>query len=156
MKKLISVLVAVAVTLGVTTTTTAQVDDVFINNGGVVSLRGRSELDDTRKADKHKRVIKDREPVERNYVHQPPVIPHQIRGYRVDINSHKCLSCHGWKFSKESGATKVSPTHFETRDGMTLSDVSPRRYFCKQCHVTQVDAKPLVENEFSPVDSLTR
>ncbi|WP_175463882.1 nitrate reductase cytochrome c-type subunit, partial [Vibrio cholerae] len=32
--------------------------------------------------------------------------------------------------------------------------VSPRRYFCLQCHVPQADAKPLVENDFERVDSL--
>ena len=125
-----------------------------VNNGGLSSLRGISELDDTRKADTLKRVIKDRAPIDRNYVHQPPVIPHQIRGYRVDLNSNKCLSCHGWKYAGEVGATKISPTHFETRDGMTLSDVSPRRYFCLQCHVPQVNASPLVENTFDPVESI--
>ena len=52
------------------------------------------------------------------------------------------------------GATKISPTHFETRDGMTLSDVSPRRYFCLQCHVPQVNASPLVDNTFDPVESI--
>lgn len=152
MKKLISALVLMGVVAGAA----AQTKEVETNSGGLESLRGISELGTTRKADQHKRVIKDREPVERNYVHQPPLIPHQTRGYKVDLNSNKCLSCHGWKYAKESGATKVSPTHFETRDGMTLSDVSPRRYFCSQCHVPQVDAKPLIENKFVAVDSLTQ
>ena len=49
---------------------------------------------------------------------------------------------------------KISPTHFETRDGMTLGEVSPRRYFCLQCHVPQADAKPLVNNTFKPVEAL--
>ena len=78
----------------------------------------------------------------------------QTRGYRVDLNSNKCLSCHSWKNAAETGATKISLTHFETREGMTLSDVSPRRYFCSQCHVTQADAAPLVGNTFKPVESL--
>ena len=151
MKKIISVLVL----LGVVATATAQIKDELVNNGGVKSLRGISELDETRPADKHKRVLKDREVVERNYVHQPPVIPHQVRGYKVDLNSNKCMACHGWKYVKEVGATKVSPTHFETREGMILSDMSPRRYFCLQCHVPQVDAKPLVKNDFQAVVSLS-
>jgi cytochrome c-type protein NapB len=37
---------------------------------------------------------------------------------------------------------------------MTLGDISPRRYFCMQCHVPQTDAKPLVDNVFTPVESL--
>ncbi len=30
----------------------------------------------------------------RNYPEQPPVIPHSIEGYQIDINGNKCLSCH--------------------------------------------------------------
>ena len=30
----------------------------------------------------------------RNYPEQPPVIPHSIDGYQIDINVNKCLSCH--------------------------------------------------------------
>ena len=48
----------------------------------------------------------------------------------------------------ETGATKVSLTHFKDRDGRELSNISPRRYFCTQCHVPQTDAKPLVDNTF--------
>ncbi len=152
MKKLITAMMIMGMTAGVA----ALPQEVDSNNGGVESLRGSTELSKTRNADQHKRVLKDRAPIERNYVHQPPMVPHQIRGYRVDLNSNKCLSCHGWKYARETGATKISPTHFETRDGMTLSDVSPRRYFCLQCHVPQVDGRALVENEFKAVDSLTQ
>ena len=30
----------------------------------------------------------------RNYPEQPPLIPHAIEGYQVDLNANKCLSCH--------------------------------------------------------------
>jgi len=153
MKKIITALMILGMTAGAVAENT---DKVPSNIGGVESLRGSSELNITRGADKHKRVIKDREPLQRNYVHQPPIIPHQVRGYKVNLNANKCLSCHGWKYARETGATKISPTHFETREGMTLSDVSPRRYFCMQCHVPQVDAKPLVDNSFKAVDSLSQ
>jgi cytochrome c-type protein NapB len=128
--------------------------DVKVSTGGLETIRGAASLDETRKADSLKRVIKDKNPIVRNYVHQPPVIPHQTRGYRIDKNSNKCLTCHGWKYAAKTGATKVSLTHFEDRDGKVLSDVSPRRYFCSQCHVTQADARPLVKNIFKPVESL--
>ncbi|BAN97353.1 hypothetical protein E05_25870 [Plautia stali symbiont] len=36
--------------------------------------------------------------------------------------------------------------------GVMSSTVSPRRYFCLQCHVPQTDAKPVVENTFKPAD----
>lgn len=124
------------------------------DSGGLTSLRG-DEVDASNKAEQLKRVPKDRAPLPRDYVHQPPLIPHQIRGYEIDKKANKCLSCHSWKMASQTGATRISPTHFETREGVTLGDVSPRRYFCLQCHVEQADAKPLVTNEFQPVKALS-
>lgn len=96
----------------------------------------------------------DREPITRDYVHQPPLIPHKIIGYKIDANSNKCLTCHSWSNYKKKGATKISQTHFTDREGTDLANVSARRYFCNQCHVPQVDAKPLVENTFEPVSAV--
>ena len=42
------------------------------------------------------------------------------------------------------------------RDGNFLAEISPRRYFCEQCHVAQVDARPLVENRFEDVDEIIK
>ena len=152
--KVLSLLVVMA-TLSVSAITIAQETAVTtVNPGGLATIRGAAPIEKTRASETMKRVIKDKNPIARNYVHQPPVVPHQTRGYRVDLNSNKCLSCHSWKNAAETGATKISLTHFETREGMTLSDVSPRRYFCSQCHVTQADAAPLVDNTFKPVESL--
>ena len=125
-----------------------------VTHGGQPSLRGLNELDDPRPADEFKRVIKDRSPYVSEYVYQPPLIPHSIRNYELSLNANKCLSCHSFSKSVESGATKISVTHYETREGQVLSDVSPRRYFCLQCHVVQTDVRPLVENTFKPVESL--
>jgi len=124
------------------------------NPGGLRSLRGDTPLATQKTAEEIKHVQRDTSPIPRDYLHQPPLIPHQIRNYQIDNKSNKCLSCHSWKNYKKAGATKISLTHFETRDGQQLSDVSPRRYFCTQCHVPQADAKPLVENNFKPVDEL--
>lgn len=96
----------------------------------------------------------DREPITRDYVQQPPLIPHKIIGYKIDTNSNKCLTCHSWSNYKRTGATKISQTHFTNREGTDLANVSARRYFCNQCHVPQVDAQPLVENTFEPVRAL--
>ncbi|MCF7352759.1 nitrate reductase cytochrome c-type subunit [Vibrio sp. CK2-1] len=121
--------------------------------GGVESLRGSAELEATRPADDFKRFPKDHK-VDSSYVYQPPLIPHTIRNYEVSLNANKCLACHSWKNAKDMGATKISVTHYVNRQDAVLSDVSPRRYFCLQCHVPQADAKPLVENKYEPVDSL--
>ncbi len=100
------------------------------------------------------RPIPDQAPIERDYVQQPPLIPHKVEGYEVTINFNKCMDCHAWSRYKETGATKVSLTHFKDRDGGELSNISPRRYFCMQCHVPQTDAKPLVANTFQRAQGL--
>ena len=115
--------------------------------GGVESLRGASELEATRAADDFKKFPRD-QVLESDYVYQPPLVPHTIRSYEVSLNANKCLSCHSWKNAKDMGATKISVTHFLNREDAVLADVSPRRYFCLQCHVPQADAQPLVENDF--------
>ena len=84
----------------------------------------------------------------RNYPEQPPVIPHSIDGYQIDMNGNKCLSCHARARTGESQAPMVSITHFMDRDSQVLADVTPRRYFCTACHVPQTDAQPLVPNTF--------
>ena len=33
-------------------------------------------------------------------------------------------------------------------------DVSPRRYFCTQCHVPQDEVKPLVANRYEDFDAV--
>jgi cytochrome c-type protein NapB len=48
----------------------------------------------------------------------------------------------------------ISVTHYMDRDGNFLAEVSPRRYFCNQCHVNQTAARAVVENEFEDMDEL--
>jgi cytochrome c-type protein NapB len=90
----------------------------------------------------------------RAYPDQPPTIPHAIDGYQVDKNSNRCLLCHSRANAETFQAPMVSVTHFLDRDGQVLAAVSPRRYFCTQCHVVQTDAKPLVPSNFRDVDEL--
>lgn len=122
----------------------------------VKSLRGDVPLDQERAAPDMKSQQRDRAPIPRDYVQQPPLIPHKIDRYRITRNNNKCMSCHSWSAYRQVGATKVSLTHFKDRAGTDMANVSPRRYFCTQCHVPQVDAQPLVENEFKPVRVLRR
>lgn len=91
---------------------------------------------------------------ERNYPEQPPTIPHSIRGYQVDANGNKCLACHSRANSARSQAPMISITHYMDRDGQPLAAVSPRRYFCTQCHVSQHEVQPLVGNSFETIDKL--
>ncbi len=92
----------------------------------------------------------------RNYPMQPPIIPHKIEHYTVNLNANKCLTCHSRRHTGDSQAPMVSVTHYMDRDGNFLAEVSPRRYFCNQCHVPQVDTNPLVVNDFKDVDTLLK
>ena len=92
----------------------------------------------------------------RNYPMQPPLIPHHVRGYQIDMYANKCLFCHSRRQSENSQAPMISVTHYMNRDGNFLADVSPRRYFCLQCHVSQTEAAPLIDNTFKDIDELLK
>jgi len=92
----------------------------------------------------------------RAYPMQPPTIPHKTDKYQVDLNANKCMSCHSRRRSQDSQAPMVSVTHYQDRDGNFLADISARRYFCKQCHVTQTEVSPLLANEFVDIDEILR
>jgi cytochrome c-type protein NapB len=93
---------------------------------------------------------------ERAYSMQPPTIPHKIDNYQVDLNVNACLGCHSRGRAPVTQAVAVSVSHYMDRDGNFLAEISPRRYFCEQCHVPQVDAKPLVGNRFIDVDEVLK
>lgn len=117
-------------------------------------LRGPTPLDDEGPAPPMLPNRNTSERESRNYPEQPPVIPHAIDGYQIDLNSNKCLSCHARSRISESQAPMVSITHFMDRDGQFLASISPRRFFCTECHVPQNTATPLVSNDFTDIDTL--
>ena len=57
------------------------------------------------------------------------MIPHGVGSYTITRNFNKCMDCHAWARTRESGATKVGVTHFRTRENQELDNISPRRYF---------------------------
>ena len=117
-------------------------------------LRGPTPLDQEGPAAPMMPMRNSSERETRNYPEQPPVIPHSIDGYQIDINGNKCLSCHARARTAESQAPMVSITHFMDRDGQFLASVSPRRFFCTSCHVPQNTAVPPVTNDFVDIDTL--
>lgn len=90
----------------------------------------------------------------RAYPMQPPTIPHSIDNYQIDKNSNRCLLCHARANADKFQAPPVSVTHYMDRNDQFLATISPRRYFCNQCHVVQTDAKPLVANTFKDIDTI--
>jgi cytochrome c-type protein NapB len=111
-------------------------------------LRGNGALDaEPTTARMPKPVNNDRRPG-RNYPTQPPIIPHHIDGYQIDTQFNKCLSCHALERTEESNATPVGTSHYLDRGGKVHKAISPRRYFCTQCHVPQLDIELPVTNTF--------
>jgi cytochrome c-type protein NapB len=117
-------------------------------------LRGSTPLDTEGPAPRMTPMRNTTEKEVRNYPEQPPLIPHSIDGYQVDLNGNKCLSCHARARTGESRAPMLSITHFMDRDGQFLASVSPRRFFCTQCHVPQHEVKAPIENDFVDIDTL--
>ena len=118
------------------------------------ALRGPTPLNDEGPAAPMTPARNTAEREARNYPEQPPVIPHSIDGYQIDINGNKCLSCHARARIAESQAPMVSITHFMDRDGQFLASISPRRFFCTECHVPQNVTNPPVSNDFVDIDTM--
>lgn len=83
--------------------------------------------------------------IARTFEHQPPLVPHTVQEYDITTSDNDCLDCHG---DPDSGAPLPHSSHFVDREGKATESVSSQWYFCTQCHVGQVDVKPLVENTF--------
>lgn len=117
----------------------------------ISTLRGEVDLNKEDTAPTMGKVMNEDIKRQRDYPMAPPTIPHKVDNYPVNKNANKCMSCHSRVNSEDSQAPAVSVTHYMNRDGNFLAEISPRRYFCNQCHVVQLDSKPLVENEFQDV-----
>jgi cytochrome c-type protein NapB len=115
---------------------------------GVESLRGDQSLTDpSAKPDRYKvEVVAGG--FDRSFREQPPMIPHGIEKYTIDLRQNGCLKCHS-EATAASENTKPAPqSHFLDRDGNQLERISSRRYFCTQCHTVQLQGAPLVDNTF--------
>jgi cytochrome c-type protein NapB len=135
-------------------TSTASAETVMDNAPQVSTLRGTAPLNAEVTPPIIDKVENNDLKRQRDYPQQPPTIPHDISKYQLDKNFNKCMDCHTRKFADEAQAPAVSVTHYMNRDGEFLGEVSPRRYFCTQCHVHQLESEPLVENEFVDMNKL--
>ncbi|MDO5641590.1 MAG: nitrate reductase cytochrome c-type subunit [Paracoccus sp. (in: a-proteobacteria)] len=86
----------------------------------------------------------------RNYRQQPPLVPHSIDQYQIDMRVNQCLACHDWTNAGDRGAPTLSMTHYQDRDGNQLDAIPGTRWFCNACHVPQANAPDLVRNLFQP------
>lgn len=95
----------------------------------------------------------------RAYSGAPPQISHDISEHLpITSQNNMCLACHNqpalWGKKLERGTpTPIPPSHYtdlRNAPGKVTENVVGARYNCNQCHVPQADAKPLVENTFTP------
>jgi cytochrome c-type protein NapB len=113
----------------------------------VAPIRGATPIPDLNPADTYRMEKHDR-PIPRSHPWQPPIIPHNVKGYQITKNVNTCMVCHSRKAAPNTGATPVGKSHYVDREGKEHPNISTRRYFCLQCHVPQFDADPLVGNTF--------
>ena len=111
------------------------------------SLRGADIEKTSAKPVKHK-LVEQTGGFERSYKEQPPMVPHEVDKYEVNLKNNGCLKCHSAATYEKEKSPKVGDSHYITRDGKTLEKISSRRYFCNQCHAPQLKGDPLVENVF--------
>ncbi len=119
-----------------------------VANAEVTSLRGANNLDAGAKMFDKKRVETVTGGFKRTWKLQPPSIPHKISKETINLESNTCMRCHSEEFYKKEKAPKVADSHFIDAKGKKHPNLDMRRYFCTQCHTTQVGAEPLVENTF--------
>lgn len=119
-----------------------------VNADEVWSLRGSVELDETSEMIPNRRTMAVDNGFDVSFEEEPPMIPHSIDKTRITLNENSCIGCHNRKDAKIEDSTPLPKSHYKTREGEKLKAVSTGRYFCTQCHMTQVNADPLVENTF--------
>lgn len=141
MKKMIHISLTALGLLMITSSTVAAKEDI-------ASLRGTAALDGTSLKAVKQKVISQEGGFERSYKQQPPMIPHKIDKYKITLKNNGCMKCHSKKNHKKEKSPMVGESHFISRDGKKLQKLAPRRHFCNQCHTVQINAIPLVKNNF--------
>lgn len=89
---------------------------------------------------------------ERAYENAPPLIPHDVEGmFEISKDMNMCVTCHAPEFAEAMNATPVPASHmYDTFNKKQTDAIVENRYNCNFCHVPQVNAQPLVGNNFKP------
>jgi len=93
----------------------------------------------------------------RAYLNAPPQVPHDISDFLpITADNNMCIACHNqpglWGSKPAKGTpTPIPKSHYTDQrnaPGVVTENLVGARYTCSQCHVMQMNAKPLVENSF--------
>lgn len=71
-----------------------------------------------------------------------PTIPHRVAGHQIDLNTNRCMHCHGDDAPQAVGATPLPVSHRVDRDGEARHPFAGARYPCLACHVPQARDLP--------------
>lgn len=139
MKRILTLcMVAAALVLGQATVAAAA---------DVKSLRGEQVDTGSLKSDVHQ--LMHSKKFERSFRQQPPMVPHEMAKYQINLKANECVKCHDWRYAAQEKAPEMSKIHYTDRNGEEWDEVTRGRWFCNQCHAAQTDAVPLVDNTFS-------
>ena len=144
MKKPFVLLITALTTLGVTASSIADVESLQ-------SLRGDELTSMSAKPEKMK-ILSVGGGIERSFKEQPPMVPHTIDKYEINLKINGCMKCHSEATAEKENTKPTPESHFLDRDGNKLDKPSPRRYFCNQCHTVQLKGEPLVDNTFQGLE----
>ena len=139
MKKLVFMVAAIAMAIGLALPQSAEA-------GSAQSLRGEKAIEDSSINPAMPKLKLDQAKLPKAFKEQPPLIPHKVAKYQIDLKTNRCIKCHDKKYYKEEEAPMIGKSHYIGADGKESDTIYMGRYFCTQCHVGQVDAKPLVSN----------
>jgi cytochrome c-type protein NapB len=85
----------------------------------------------------------------RSWKEAPPQIPHTIDKDQITLKDNSCMRCHDEANYKKEKAPRIGDSHYVDAEGKKLANMNMRRWFCTQCHVPQLDIKPVVDNAFA-------
>ena len=103
MKKIITLLTGLALSVGISLSAVAEIQ----------SLRGSLSLDSDSQSFEKRKQIKQKDGFERSYKIQPPMIPHATDKDRITLKGNTCMKCHSEKNHKKEKAPRIGGT--ETR-----------------------------------------
>jgi cytochrome c-type protein NapB len=125
-------------------------------SSGPVSMRGSNVDSADRAPDTKTYTVKQagvgqEQLIARTFVGQPPMVPHTTEKYEpLKAEDNACIECHISDELRGKKMPKMGLSHFsktlKEKDGSPMVEMS--RFQCNNCHVPQVDAKPLVDNAF--------
>ena len=110
-------------------------------------IRGSTPIPEINSSDTYRMEKHDRS-LPRSHRWQPPLIPHNIKGYQITKNVNTCMVCHSSKAAPNTGATPVGKSHYLDRDGKEHPNISTRRNVSHTSPPSRDVADPLVDSTF--------